>query len=660
MIKEIASGSINGFRPFPVYADRTAWASIPKMVKDYYISEAEKLKGRSWPSLPASVYIEYYRNGNRSHYQEIYFNRRQDLFTLVIAECIAGNGEYLDDIINAVWLISEETTWVIPAHLNYGKSTECSFYHYPGTDDVTAYPEPRRLHDPADKAYIDLFAAETGSLISWVYYFLGDPIAGIIPEVKRRMEEEVIRRILVPFLDDDYFAWMGLSHDDPVNNWNPWINSNILAAFLVFGRVFPRCEEGVNKAIRSINRFLHFYSEDGGCDEGPSYFGVAGASLLDFIEELAQVEDVAYLYRQQKIRNMASYIYKVYIANEYYVNYADAPPRVFAPAGLLERAGKSMGDPALSEFARYLLAGKMCKSEFVPDRCFSLFRLLAGVFNVREPGNSSLKIPVFAWFPGIQVLTARDHEDSPGGFFFSAKGGYNNESHNHNDVGTFILYFDGMPVLVDAGVETYTKFTFSEKRYELWTMQSGYHNLPTINGIDQAPGVEYRAGDLAISGGDQLAPCSDRKNSLPSAISFSLDIAGAYPAAAGVMSYRREFGFSPGSHLELKDSYVLGKCSSPLVLNLLCYDKPLLSGTRAELGGLVSMEFEPDLFISEIEEIVLTDPKIRNDWQKDCLYRLRLIRKDMALTGAFYLRFSPGKNNASGQFPKNNHTIQKR
>ncbi|MCL2831728.1 MAG: heparinase II/III-family protein [Treponema sp.] len=665
MIKEIKLPQIP-FRPFPLYTDRAKWTSLPSDIKNFYHTEAAKRKGQKWPALPASVYLEFYRDGNRSNYEKLYFDRRFDLQVLTIAECIEGRGEYLDDIINGIWLICEETTWVIPAHLNHGRPSKGSFYHRPQTGEKTAYPEPRRLHDPQDDVYIDLFSAETGSLVSWVYYFLGDAIAGPAPEVKRRMEEEVTRRILVPFAEADYFPWMGLSHDDPVNNWNPWINSNVLAAFLIFAPVFDRAEQGVNKSIKSINRFLHFYSDDGGCDEGPSYFGVAGASLLDFIEELGHVTDVSYLYSDKKIQNMVSYIYKVYIGNEYYVNYADAPPRVFVPVGVLERAGANMGNDMLASFSSYLRSNKFCNTDTVSDRAFEEYRLFAGIFSAggggkpgvsSQPGSGSqptgFKAPSLAWFPGIQVVTARESEDSRQGLFFSAKGGNNSESHNHNDVGTFVLYCGGVPVLVDAGVETYTKFTFSDIRYTLWTMQSGYHNLPSINGADQAPGKEFAARDVKLAGVNGEAPDSVCP---ASGIRFSMDIAGAYPDSAGVKSYKRVYIFVPGTKvsgekmsgdkapgagfLEVTDTWTLNECKSPLILNLLCFDRPVITGGKAQLGGRVNLDFDAKAFTAQAEEIKLADPKIHNDWQRDSLYRLRLVGKDMAAQGKTVLRFT--------------------
>jgi hypothetical protein len=610
MIKDTA---ISGeFHPFPAYADRGAWEALPQEIKACFCSRARELAGGEWPSLPAVVYMDYYRNGNRSRYEALCFSRRRNLLALLLAECIEGTGAYLDDIITGVWLICEETTWVIPAHNNFAPDSK---------------PAPMELPDIERDIYVDLFAAETGSLLSWVYYFLADAIAERSPLVKRRIELEVERRILGPVLQHDDFWWMGLTGDRQVNNWNPWINSNALTACLVFAKTFPRAQELVTKTICSINRFILSYPEDGGCDEGPGYFNAAGASLYDFIEELGQVADVSYLYRDPKIRNIPAYLYKVYIACEYYVNYADAAPRVFAAADLLERAGKNTGDETLRAFAAYLKTNHWDASKTDLNHInWMLYRFFADLFMTPEASGKPFHPPLVSWFPGIEVLSAREGEDTGRGFFFSAKGGHNAESHNHNDVGNFILYRDGRPVLIDAGSQTYTKSTFSEKRYTLWNNQSCYHNTPTVNGTDQMPGREYGAAGVSFdnSGGN---------------LNFALDLAGAYPAAAALNSYRREFIFTPGQGLELRDTYSLKEWKAPLVLNFLCLVKPEIAGEGALLGETVVLRFDTATFTAKVDAVVLDDPKIRNDWHQDTLYRLRLIQQDHSISGRITLKF---------------------
>ncbi|MDR2619478.1 MAG: heparinase II/III-family protein [Treponema sp.] len=614
------------FEPFPRYEDRKGWEALSGDIKRRCLEEARKLKGKEWQSLPAVFYLDFYRNGNRTRYESRCFQRRRDLFYLTLGECIEGRGEYLDDIINGIWLICEESSWVVPAHINHDRRAAASPSRRPGRIG----PAPlRELPDLTRDIYIDLFAAETGSLLSWVYYFLGNAIGALSPLVKRRMELELERRILGPYLARDDFEWMGLDHDRPVNNWNPWINSNVLVCYLVFAGSFKQYTRGAAKTIRSLNRFLHFYAEDGGCDEGPSYFGVAGASVLDFIEELGQVTGVDYLYRSAKIRNMAAYISKVYIGRDYYVNYADAPPSVSVPVDLLERTGRRTGDESLLDMLAHLRKngyGVSGNGSKLSGGAWNLYRQLANIFypSPREE-KRAFRAPELSWFGGIQVLCARDKADSLEGLFFSAKGGTNGESHNHNDIGNFLLYCDSVPVLVDAGVETYTKSTFNEDRYTLWTMRSCYHNTPTINGADQLPGTEYRAGepDLESGGGTTR---------------LSLDMAGAYPGEAGIKSYRRSFVFKHGESLSVEDRYRLKELKAPLTLNFLCYQRPGLAEGRVLLSGKVWMEYGPG-FKTELEKITLRDEKIRSDWKKDSLYRLRLTKEDTGISGAVILRF---------------------
>jgi len=125
----------------------------------------------------------------------------------------------------------------------------------------------------------------------------------------------------------------------------------------------------------------------------------------------------------------------------------------------------------------------------------------------------------------------RSIEGSPKGLFLGAKGGTNGESHNHNDVGSFVLYIDGQPALIDVGLGTYTEQTFDKDRYKLWYIQSQWHNLPTINGIMQHEGEQYKAKDVSFVSKQDGGECQ-------------LDIAGAYPTDALVNKWVRNYHFN--------------------------------------------------------------------------------------------------------------------
>ena len=107
------------FKPFPKYEDRKAWKALPEDFRAFLIRKGEEYLGYGWPTALASVYMDFYRNGNRTAYEDIIFNKRRlPLQYLVAAECCEGEGRFIDDIINGVWTTLDEATWVIPAHNN--------------------------------------------------------------------------------------------------------------------------------------------------------------------------------------------------------------------------------------------------------------------------------------------------------------------------------------------------------------------------------------------------------------------------------------------------------------------------------------------------------------------------------------------------------------
>ena len=596
----------NNLNSIPKYSNREAWTNLSEDFKNYFKASANQLKAKNYISLPAILYMNFTRNGDRSEYEHVYFERRSDLMNLIIAECIFANGEYIDSIINLIWAICEETSWVVPAHNNKGE-----------------------LPDIEHEIFVDLFSAETGAAISFAYYFLSDIIAEASPTVKRRMEIEVDKRILTPYLKYNHFWYMGFT-DRAVNNWNPWINSNVLIAFAVFEKNQERLIQGVEKTAKSSDVFINSYHSDGACDEGPGYFGAAGAALFDYLEELFDITNGGInIFNEELIKNMARYIYRVYIGGDYYVNFADGPARPGAPAKLLARIGEYIGDNNLIGFSSDLIS----KSENKPDSLgFHTYRNIKSLFQKEYTGKNFIP-PKAHWFDGTEILIARDNEGSKSGMFISAKGGHNAESHNHNDVGHFILYFDEKPVIIDAGVGTYTKFTFSSERYNIWTMQSGYHNLPVINGFDQIAGKNYHASDLNYTHENNLTV-------------LSMQLKSAYPEDANIESYIREFKFEHGKSFTVTDEYSLTQCNVPLVFNLICAEKPVISEKDEDIINLsenIEMTFDSSSFYVTIEEIELTDMRLKRDWQRDYLYRIKLTGKDMKKENDISVCFKPIK-----------------
>ena len=242
-------------------------------------------------------------------------------------------------------------------------------------------------------------------------------------------------------------------------------------------------------------------------------------------------------------------------------------------------------------------------------------------------------IPQCTWYDRTQFLYLRNKS----GWFVGAKGGHNNESHNHNDIGSFILYIDNTPVFVDAGVETYSKKTFSAERYTIWTMQSDYHNLPVINGTSQAPGEKFKAKDVS---------CDLKK------LSFSADISGAYTPAAECNSWKRSYSLKEGS-LEISDVYSLRKRILPDTVNFLVQGYVYLPGETCPDGSVVGkgsvvvvnsdvtvkLSF-PHTLTPSFEEISITDPRLTTVWG-NTLRRISLTSpSDAPINGKYIYKVS--------------------
>ena len=397
------------------------------------------------------------------------------------ASCWKAKGRFVDAIADGLWLICEETYWGLPAHVGAQKRGK-------GLPDVT---EPT----------VDLFAAETGALLAWTDYLLGDRLDAVHPLVRERLRLEVDRRILTPNLERDDFGWMGFT-DGRVNNWNPWINSNWLASTLLLERDPERRVRTVRKITRSLDRFIDSYPDDGGCDEGPSYWSRAAASLFETLELLHAATDGRLdVYGEPVVRAMGQYMARAYIAGDYYVNIGDAAARVKVEPEIVFRYGRAVGDQALASFGSLLASRRGPYGPADVSRYGSLARVLPALLRARDVADTAPTEPLdgSVWLPDLQMMAAREKPGSIQGLYVAAWGGHNAQSHNHNDVGNVIVFADGQPLLVDVGVGEYTAKTFGSRRYEIWTMQSSWHTLPAINGVDQAAGSTFlRAGRLIL------------------------------------------------------------------------------------------------------------------------------------------------------------------
>ncbi len=579
---------------YPDYKDRDGWDNFFGAYKDNYIRQGEKLLDYSWKIVKATDYLEFERSGNRNIMESPFDANNRAITQLLLAELAEGKGRFIDQLVNGVYQACEMTSWALSAHL-------------------IVQPNHRSL-PTYDYPVIDLVSGDLGGILAWTHYFLHEEFDKVAPEISRRLRHELEERILKPYMTNDSFWWMGRNYDGRMlNNWNPWCNSNVLMCFLLMENNPDRLAEAVYLTMESVDRYLNYIKADGGCEEGPSYWGHAAGKTLDYLELLYNATGGKInLFNEPMIRNMGEYISRSYVGNGWVVNFADASAKGEGNAALIYRFGKAVNSEELKGFAALMY------KPGPPSNGRDFFRTLTAISVDKELRQTAPKheIPSFTWYPETEFA----YYSTDKGLFLAAKGGYNDESHNHNDVGTFSLWIRQTPILIDAGVGTYTRQTFSSERYSIWTMQSNYHNLPMINGIPEKYGKRYKATEVKAA-----------RNR------FEANIATAYPKEAKVKRWIRSYQVKE-KQVKLSDEFELEESLAPNVINFLTWgtinqNKPGKIILQAD-DVQAELTYDPDLFELAVDTIQLTDRRLSNVWGKQ-IYRLSFKATKTALKGSY-------------------------
>lgn len=586
--------------PYPAYEDREGWAKFLGETKDHFIQQGEKRLNYEWKVVKATDYLEFERGGNRRIMEDPFGSNNQAIADLFLAELAEGKGRFIDPLINGVYQACEMTSWVLSAHL--------------GREQVSH----RSLPDNK-KHVIDLTSGDLSSLLAWTYYYFKPSFDKVNPVISERLRKELQERTLDAYMNDSSFWWMAFDYKPGmmVNNWNPWCNFNVLQTFFLLENDRDKLAEAVYRTMISVDKFINYTHEDGACEEGPSYWGHAAGKMYDYLQMLYDgTGGKVSIFHQPMIKAMGEYIAYSYVGDGWVVNFADASAKGGNGAPLIYRYGKAVDSPVMMKYAAYLNQGKEESLSSGRD----VFRTLQSILYRVELNKmeADYESPSHVWYPETEFC----YLTNKNGFFLATKGGYNNESHNHNDIGTFSLYLNRVPVFIDAGVGTYTRQTFSSERYTIWTMQSNYHNVPMINGVPQEFGAQYKATDVRFQPGSR---------------SFSTNIASSYPVEAQVKKWVRSYTLQ-NQALKIQDTFTLHEMIQPNQINFLTWGNVNIS-TPGECvveveGQKVKLTYDKNVFEPTIETILLDDPRLSDVWGKE-IYRVSLNAKQLKLSGTY-------------------------
>lgn len=536
----------------------------------------------AYPHLSADDWLRYPTTGDRAHFESIIAERHRLLSAAVLTASAVGDPHSTDRVVEGVWAFAEQTSWCWPAH-----------------DDAPSRGE--KLPDPS-RPFLDLGAGEVAAQLAWTDHLVGSAIEARAQGIRSRIRQEVDRRVLQPFLERDDWHWLGL--DGKVHNWLAWIAGNVLTATLALVDDPVRRTRLVTRALECLDRFVESLPADGAIDEGYGYWWNGACRAIEAFSLLeSATEGAARQWRQvPQLRATISFPAAMHLGGAWWVNVADgsARPDTDLAWPSLFRAAEALGDNHARSLA---LSRRTGRATSEVRRLGRLVLELADEPWWTSPPTQAAPATQ-TWLGSVELLVAREHEDFCG-LTLVAKGGHNDENHNHNDVGSFIVALDSTPVVVDLGRPSYDARTFSSERYSIWTLQSNWHNVPLIQGRQQQAGRHFAATDVDVTLGATHA-------------ALSLDIAGAYEVEDS--TWRRTMTLDRAtSRITCTDQWELGgPASAPSTAVLVVAGTPRVVSDREVVitpvgGGASRLRVKSDAPLS-VEPRSVEDPILTRVW----------------------------------------------
>lgn len=433
---------------------------------------SDQLREEKMPALSRTLFDEYEINGNRLRYEAVYFKRREFLSAFGLASIIWHKKEDIQKLEYVIGEICSEGCWALSAHV-------------------------KRLEDPNWRMTIDLTASETGHTLAHLYTLLKDELS---EETKECIRKEVFRRILTPFMSAKAPAY---GWEDATNNWNAVCCGNIgsTAIFLLEdGAEKEKLLSRIRYAIETY--YLEGFGADGACTEGLGYWGYGFMNMVVFAMDQRALDPTYDLMALEKTEKIAHFQEKCYFAHGRTISFSDGSGKGKYPMGLTCCLADLYRDICFPDpvYAR----------GFTGDRCWNWNELYTGwrwtKQYLEDVENGIVEAPKPLAGAGVEFLPDAEWCILRGEHNTAvvAKGGNNDEPHNHNDVGSFFYLVDGEALLDDLGSGEYTKKYFSNERYEIFCTRGLSHNIPVIGGSDQKAGSEYRADAFEVRDGNTI------------------------------------------------------------------------------------------------------------------------------------------------------------
>jgi len=445
--------------------DRAAWGTA--MQQHYFqkqVQDAKTYASQPIPVLTQEMGDAYFKTGRRDVFEVPFHQRTKRLNAFVIAECGGNDGKYLALIEAELNAILKERSWVEPYHAS-NKSAEDA--------DRNRYT-------------IDLAAAARAWSVATADYWLGDKLK---PATRALIRTELRTRIFDPYEASvksgvPKLTWMTANH-----NWNPVCTAGVMGAALTILDSPQERALFVQAAENSMPYYVNGLGTDGYCYEGSGYWNYGYGNYLCLAEVLYdQTQGRINLFQGDRLRAVALYMKRLEILPGVFPAFGDAWHSMrgtLAPEELMQLINQRWGmgwsdlDPTKSTmYAVHPLGDRLFGFGIFgfPLPAYGGSLVAGSPATPEEAATSKLR----HFFKDASVLVTRSQRPGAPDLGLAFKGGDCGHNHGHNDSGTYVVATKGMALVVDPGMEVYTRDSFSSHRYDVGIMNSYGHDVPYI------------------------------------------------------------------------------------------------------------------------------------------------------------------------------------
>ena len=453
-----------GDQPFafgPKINEREGWQRLAA-TKAYagVIQDAEKTLARPMPEMTEELYLLFKKTGRRTaEYGKARSERYGRIARYARAECIENKGRFLKPLEATLKSICEEKTWIFNFH-----DGNLNDYH-------------------GKSIFIDLGSSDLAQDLGECLWLLGDRLS---LETRQMVMARLRERIFDPYHKAVDGTGKRLSWITAEMNWNSVCHAGVVAAALA---VCPDRNERaffVAAAEKYSRDYLRGFDGDGYCAEGMGYWNYGFGNYIQLCETVFQATKGGVdLYKLEGAREAALYPVRISLINGVIPAYADctldAKPDMKLMSYINRRYELGLKGYSLADFttAHGGLLNTLMYS--CPDSA-----------TARPPAAGRETYEIRSFFKH-GVLNCRPAPDAECRMAVSLKGGHNDEPHNHNDLGTFVVVVGKEALILDPGAEVYTARTFSKDRYKSNLLNSFGHPVPVVAGQLQRPGRDAKA-----------------------------------------------------------------------------------------------------------------------------------------------------------------------